>query len=146
MSNNFEYRRKIITGTLIEKDMIKMKLFGKLLLFAAIPAAVYLSVNSIARSWGPNIPEVEVIKLTLTQKNETIVPYSAVRQDDNGEYIYTLESGKAVKKYILTDAESDKGFLVKDGIEEGEILIIEPDNIKENGESVIPRAGKVTRE
>lgn len=123
-----------------------MKLFGKILLLAAIPTAVYFSVNSIARSWGPNIPEVEVIKLTLTQKNETIVPYSAVRQDDNGEYIYTLESGKAVKKYISTDAESDKGFLIKEGIEEGEILIIEPDNIKENGESVIPRASKVTKE
>ena len=58
-----------------------------------------------------------------------VVPYAAVGQDDNGEYVCVYEDGKAVRRDIKTGAEFSDGTEVVSGIDGNEILLKEPDKI-----------------
>ena len=53
----------------------------------------------------------------------TIVPYEAVKQDDDGEYVYILENNAAVKKYIATGRELSDGIEVTYGIDASDRVI-----------------------
>lgn len=67
------------------------------------------------------------IKIITAQKTNTLsVPYNAVYSDDAGDYVYVLESGKAIRKSISLGAEGDELYEVLDGISEGEEVIITP--------------------
>ena len=43
--------------------------------------------------------------ITSEPSTMSLVPYEAVNQDDNGEYVYILRDGKAEKLYVETGAE-----------------------------------------
>lgn len=67
------------------------------------------------------------IKIITARKTNTLsVPYSAVYSDDDGDFVYILEAGKAVRKSIMLGAEGDELYEVIDGISEGEEVIITP--------------------
>ena len=53
----------------------------------------------------------------------TIVPYEAVDQDDNGEFVYILKDGKAYKRYIETGEELSDGVELKTVLAENERII-----------------------
>ena len=65
----------------------------------------------------------------------TIVPYEAVDQDDNGEFVYLLENGRAYKRYVETGRELSEGIELKTSIGADE-RIITVDRITQNGSSV----------
>ena len=46
----------------------------------------------------------------------TILPYEAVAQDNGGEYVYILQDGVALKRYIETGRELSQGVEVVSGI------------------------------
>lgn len=119
-----------------------MKLFSKLFLLLALPATVYFAVSAFVAGFGENNPSVSVIRLSQTQQGDIVVPYCAVRQDVQGEFVYLLKDGRASKTYIETQAECDIGFRVQQGIEENMLIILNPDDIVNDGESVIAAAGK----
>ncbi|MBQ6797359.1 MAG: hypothetical protein IJP10_05010 [Clostridia bacterium] len=122
--------------------MKMMKLFSKVLLLLALPTAVYFAVSFLAGSFDEEIPSVSVIRLSGSQQGDIVVPFCAVRQDDEGEFVYLLEEGKAKKNYITTEAECDAGFRVSHGIEENMLVILQPDSIKSDGQCVVATAGK----
>lgn len=64
-----------------------------------------------------------------------IVPYEAVQQDNGGEYVYMLQNGKAVKKYVETGAELSSGVEIKTPIADTE-HIVAIDKLVENGDTV----------
>ena len=73
---------------------------------------------------------------TDTERDVCVVPYTAVLQDDNGEYVYIYNKGKAVRANIRTGQELLEGYEVLEGICEGNIVITSPLNIKKDKSNV----------
>lgn len=62
-----------------------------------------------------------------------MLPYSAIRQDENGEYVYVLSSSIAVRRDIVTGMEmSDKTEIVS-GIGDSERVIASPEAVSDGG-------------
>lgn len=62
----------------------------------------------------------------------TMLPYTAIGQDDKGEYVYILENGISVRKDIVTGIElSDKTEIVS-GLNADDRVLTYPENILEN--------------
>lgn len=60
-----------------------------------------------------------------------VVPYSAIAQDEMGEYVYVYEDGKAVRHDIFTGVEFADGTEVRKGVTETDIIFENPDEINE---------------
>lgn len=58
-----------------------------------------------------------------------VVPYSAISQDDEGEFVYVYENQKAVRKNIVTGAEFSDGAEIKSGIGGSDIVFANPEEI-----------------
>ncbi len=65
----------------------------------------------------------------------TILPYEAVEQDDNGEFVYFMKNGRVYKRYIETGRELSDGIELKTVMAEDE-RIITLDRSTENGSAV----------
>ena len=80
---------------------------------------------------------VRAVIVSRLEDGRTIAPYSSVRQDDDEkEYVYVWTDGAAVKRYILPLSECSVGFVLSEGLESGEVLILEPDEIAGDGQRV----------
>lgn len=60
-----------------------------------------------------------------------VLPYSAIAQDDAGEYVYVYENGRAVRRDIFTGAEFADGTEIKKGISTSDIVFEDPQEIAE---------------
>ena len=58
-----------------------------------------------------------------------VLPYNAIGQDDEGEYVYLLENGAAVKHKIFTGTEFSDGTEVIKGASMGDRVFLDPENI-----------------
>ena len=80
---------------------------------------------------------VRAVIVSKLDDGRVIAPFSAVRQDENEkEYVYVWRQGEAYKRYILPLSECSYGFVLSDGLEHGEVLILTPDKISVDGERV----------
>lgn len=57
------------------------------------------------------------------------VPYSVIRQDDEGEYVYVLQNHRAIRRNIVTGAELAEGAELLGGLMEADEIITVPDEI-----------------
>lgn len=64
----------------------------------------------------------------FVQKNAFRIPQLAVSQDPKGSYVYTAKDGKVEKKYIKIASNADYDYIVNEGLENNDILIL--DNFK----------------
>ena len=72
------------------------------------------------------------VQILLSDPREIcVVPYAAIAQDDDGEYVYVYENGKAVRHNIVTGVEFADGTEVKTGITADDIIFQNPDEINE---------------
>jgi len=72
--------------------------------------------------------------ITEQKKQINVIPYESVMQDKNGkEYVYVFSKGLAIRKDIETGVELGEGLEVVSGINNEEIIISSPDEIKESG-------------
>lgn len=70
------------------------------------------------------------VKIALGEPREvSVVPYAAIGQDDDGEYVFVYENGKSVRKNIETGAEFSDGAEVMAGVSVGDIVFKEPEKI-----------------
>lgn len=70
------------------------------------------------------------VRFKLTEaKKICVVPYEAVGQDDEGEYVYVYEDGKAVKRKIFTGAEFSDGTEVIKGVTLSDRVILDPEAV-----------------
>ncbi|MCL2071660.1 MAG: hypothetical protein FWH07_05435 [Oscillospiraceae bacterium] len=61
-----------------------------------------------------------------------IIPYSAILQDDIGEFVYVLAGNTAVRRDILTGIELADGAQVISGLNVNDEVIISPGTLSEN--------------
>ena len=58
-----------------------------------------------------------------------VVPYSAIGQDDLGEFVYVFEDGRSVRRNIITGAEFADGAEIVSGVSADDIIFAEPEKI-----------------
>lgn len=58
-----------------------------------------------------------------------VLPYSAIAQDDTGEYVYVYENGRAVRRDVFTGAEFADGTEVRTGVSANDIVFQDPQEI-----------------
>lgn len=107
----------------------------------AIAAAALCFVTSLIvdRIYPPPVPVALTRVDSSTYGGKIVVPYDAVRQYNSGEeYVYILSDGQAEVRLIVTAAEYDDGFEVIDGISDGEVIIMNPDDL--SGETMRVKA------
>ncbi len=63
-----------------------------------------------------------------TAQDACIVPVSAVNSDTQGDFVYTIENGTVVKKYVTTGMSSTDEIEIKSGVEPGEKVITNVDS------------------
>ncbi|MEE1280248.1 MAG: efflux RND transporter periplasmic adaptor subunit [Oscillospiraceae bacterium] len=61
-----------------------------------------------------------------------VVPYSAVLQQDEGEYVYLYNGEKAVKTSVKTGRELSDGYEIIEGLWQGDVVITSAQKIKKN--------------
>lgn len=71
--------------------------------------------------------EVE-IQLSET-RNICVLPYSAIGQDETGEYVYVYENGRAVRRDVFTGAEFADGTEIRKGVAPSDIVFNNPPEI-----------------
>ncbi len=70
------------------------------------------------------------VEIMLSEPRPVLVlPYSAVGQDDKGEYVYVYENSRAVRKSVSTGAEFSDGTEIKAGITAEDVIFEDPDEI-----------------
>lgn len=70
------------------------------------------------------------IEIMLSDPRQILVlPYSAVGQDESGEFVYVYEDSRAVRHDISTGAEFSDGTEVISGISADDIIFGDPDEI-----------------
>lgn len=58
-----------------------------------------------------------------------VLPYSAIAQDDTGEYVYVYENGRAVRRDVFTGAEFADGTEIKKGVSANDVIFENPQEI-----------------
>lgn len=72
------------------------------------------------------------VEIQLSEPRQIcVLPYSAIAQDDAGEYVYVYENGRAVRRDIFTGAEFADGTEIKKGISTSDIVFEDPQEIAE---------------
>lgn len=66
-----------------------------------------------------------------------VVPYTAVMQDEIGEYVYLYNNGKAVRTLVKTGRELSDGYEIISGVKSGDKVILTPQKIKRDNCSVV---------
>lgn len=67
------------------------------------------------------------------RKNAVVVPYEAVCQRGEQEYVFTIENGRAVQNPVVTGYLLERVIEVRSGLEGGETVILSPSDELENG-------------
>ncbi len=71
-----------------------------------------------------------------------VIPYDAVLEDEqNREYVYVLSGNTAEKRVITPKSELPAGYLVTEGFENGEQVILTPEQVTENATFVKAKEG-----
>lgn len=73
---------------------------------------------------------------TDNARNVTVLPYSAVMQDEVGEYVYLYSNGKAIRAKVKTGGELADGYEVLSGVDAGDFVITSPLDIGDGSVSV----------
>jgi hypothetical protein len=70
-------------------------------------------------------------------EEKRLLPYEAVDQDENGEFVWISENGIAAKRYIVTGEELPDGIEVVAGLFETDEIIKIPDGVNAGDEIAI---------
>ncbi|WFA08566.1 efflux RND transporter periplasmic adaptor subunit [Tissierella sp. Yu-01] len=74
------------------------------------------------------------IKIIIKKNEDTLyIPEDAVFEMDNKDFVFVVEDDKAILKEVKTGIESQRQIEVLDGLNEGDIVVLSPDNELDNG-------------
>ncbi|MCH5206718.1 MAG: HlyD family efflux transporter periplasmic adaptor subunit [Oscillospiraceae bacterium] len=157
-----------VTAAISELDIAKVAL-GQSVKFslAAYPGETFLgtvsAISEAARSQYNGAVLETVVDVTITPENPDerlksglsaeveiqlsepreilVVPYSAISQDEYGEFVYVYENQAAVRRNIMTGAEFSDGTEVKSGVSETDVIFKNPDEIADRSFIRIAESG-----
>lgn len=70
------------------------------------------------------------VEVMLSEPREVLtLPYSAIGQDDDGEYVMVYENSRAVRRDIVTGAEFADGTEIKSGVKAEDIIFQNPEEL-----------------
>lgn len=78
----------------------------------------------------------EIRILTYEKPNAIIIQRSLVNQDEKGAYVFVVQNGKAVKRYITNGNESGLYYEVSGGLQVGDMLVVKGASQLEDGSKV----------
>lgn len=73
--------------------------------------------------------------ITGEERELIMLPYSVICQDDDGEYVYVLDNGSAVRRNIVTGIELSDRTEIVSGLSGRDLVLSNPEEI-EDGERV----------
>lgn len=84
------------------------------------------------------------IDITLTESPDTLaVNFEALQQEKDGkQYVFTIENGKAVKKFVKTGIETDFDMQILEGLKAGDRYIKNPPADLKDGDPVSTGKGQ----
>ena len=91
---------------------------------------VVLTVDNPGEDIKPGLTASAKV-ITEEYENLLLVPYEAVLLDENGEYVFTVKNGMAVKTPITVGREFENGYEVTAGLKEADKVIISPEKVTE---------------
>ncbi len=72
--------------------------------------------------------------LVESAQDRIVLPYEYVQQDEeNQEYVYLYQNGRAVKRIVQTGREWNDGFEIETGLSIGDRVIQEPSAVEKDG-------------
>lgn len=71
-----------------------------------------------------------------------VLPYDMINQDDEGEFVYVVENGAAIRRNIETGVELNEGAQILKGVAPDEKVVKNPSEISKN--TVIKQANSIT--
>lgn len=95
-----------------------------------VPVKIELIGNYGSLKPGVNID----IKIITAEKEDVLsVPDTAVFDYKGGNYVFAVENGKAVLKPVKKGIESGGRIEIQEGLKEGDVIIVSPDNAVKEG-------------
>lgn len=82
--------------------------------------------------------QVNVNIITEEKQNIIAIDPKIIKKDMNGTYVYILKDDAAHKKYVKTATEFSDKIEITDGLEENDIIILDPDETIVEGRKIIP--------
>lgn len=61
--------------------------------------------------------------ITASDNSSIIIPYESLGSDNEGDYVYKFQNGRAEKQYVSIESELTNGAKIKDGIKNGDSII-----------------------
>jgi HlyD family secretion protein len=77
-----------------------------------------------------------IMEIETERKKVNVIPLTAVKQEDNDQYVFVVKNGKAVKKVIKTGIASDKYMEITSGLTKEDIVVVNPSDELKNGMEV----------
>lgn len=97
------------------------------------PATVQVKIALDAINLDPGF-SASVKIYTDVSKDAVVVPFEAIVWDDDMEFVYTVVDGKAYKKQVELGYDITDGIEVKNGLSLGEVVILNPEDVKAGDE------------
>lgn len=79
---------------------------------------------------------VSVKIFTDAVEDAVLVPYEAVRQENESEYVFVVRDGLARKTYVETGYELEGYVEIKSGVAKGETVLVSPPDTLKDGDAV----------
>lgn len=84
-----------------------------------------------------------VVRLPITYKDAVVIPQNAVFEMQGKQMLYVVDKDGTVKsKVIVTKTTSGKDFIVEEGLEPGEVIVVEGASKLKDGIKIIPQQVK----
>lgn len=118
--------------------------------FSAVIATKGIAASAVSHSYDFTLSLVDdangmmpgmVTKVYVDDANQDyiIIPSSIVKIDNNGKYIWVVENGIVVKRYIEVMGFADRGVIVSKGLSQGDLVITEGSRKVCSGTNVVVR-------
>lgn len=78
--------------------------------------------------------DVEI--LSAGEQDSLALPYEAIRQDDEGEFVYVYLDGRVQRQYIVTGREMADSVEVSEGLEPEAVVVFNPESVSKEGSVV----------
>ena len=100
--------------------------------------AEFPNPQAVLRSGGNGI-----VRLPITYKEAVVIPQNAVFEMQGKQMLYVVDKEGTVKsKVIVTQTTSGKNFIVAEGLEPGEVIVVEGTSKLKDGMKIQPQEAK----